>query len=181
MEPLFQGVQWIMPTDLGISQLYLNKSKLRDVERWFDPNNMNLCQPLPVYDFGDGRLTLTDGHSRAFTAYQYKAKVPIVYDTDDIATCKEGQFLYKNDIVWCRRFKLRTVADLENRIVDDSEYQSLWIERCGRAYNLLTQTDEQERLKLERQHVDLFLYGANNDLTIYYFENEKGQLFEFAL
>ena len=60
---------------------------------------MDLCQPLPVHDFGDSRLTLTDGHSRAFTAYQHKAKVPIVYDTDDIVTCDEGQMLYKNDIV----------------------------------------------------------------------------------
>ena len=44
---LFQGVQWVAPTDLGISQLYLNQSKLRNVEKWFDPNNMNLCQPFP--------------------------------------------------------------------------------------------------------------------------------------
>ncbi len=106
MDTFFRGVQWVAPTDLGVSQLYLNKSKLRDVEKWFDPNNMNLCQPLPVHDFGDGRLTLTDGHSRAFTAYQHKAKVPIVYDTDDIVTWEEGQMLYKNDIVWCQRFHI---------------------------------------------------------------------------
>ena len=113
-----------------------------DVYKRQDPNNMNLCQSLPVHDFGDGRLTLTDGHSRAFIAYQHKTKVPIVYDTDDIVTCDEGQLLYKNDIVWCRRFHLRTIADLENRIVDDSEYQSLWIDRCKQASNLLTQTDD---------------------------------------
>ena len=150
------------------SQLYLNKSKLENIEKWFDPNNMNLCQPLPVHDFGDGRLTLTDGHSRAFIAYQYKAKVPIVYDTDDIVTCDEGQLLYKNDIVWCRRFNLQTVADLENRVVDDSEYQSLCIDRCERAYNLLTQTNAYERADIQRQYSDLFLYGANEDLTIYF-------------
>ncbi len=150
------------------SQLYLNKSKLENIEKWFDPNNMNLCQPLPVHDFGDGRLTLTDGHSRAFTAYQHKTKVPIVYDMDDIVTCEEGQLLYKNDIVWCRRFNLQTVADLENRVVDDSEYQSLCIDRCERAYNLLTQTNAYERADIQRQYSDLFLYGANEDLTIYF-------------
>ena len=100
MVTFFQGVQWVVPTDLEISQLYLNKSKLENIKKWFDPNSMDLCQPLPVHDFGDNRLTLTDGHSRAFIAYQYKAKVPIVYDTDDIVTCDEGQLLYKNDIVW---------------------------------------------------------------------------------
>lgn len=29
---LFQGVQWVAPTDLGISQLYLNKSKLENIK-----------------------------------------------------------------------------------------------------------------------------------------------------
>ena len=181
MGTLFQGVQWVAPTDLGISQLYLNKSKLENIKKWFDPNRMDLCQPLPVHDFGDNRLTLTDGHSRAFTAYQHKAKVPIVYDTDDIVTCDEGQMLYKNDIVWCRRFNLRTVADLENRIVDDSEYQSLWIDRCEQAYNLLTQTNDYERVDIQRQYPDLFLYGANTDLTICFFENLNGKIVEVPL
>lgn len=53
MGTLFQGVQWVAPTDLGISQLYLNKSKLENIKKWFDPNRMDLCQPLPVHDFGD--------------------------------------------------------------------------------------------------------------------------------
>lgn len=178
MNTFFRGVQWIAPTDLGISQLYLNQAKLKDIEKWFNPNNMNLCQPLPVHDFGDGRLTLTDGHSRAFTAYQHKVKVPIVYDADNIITSKIGQMLYQNDIVWCQRFNLQTVADLKNRIIAPLEYQSLWIDRCDRAYHLLTKTDQHERLQIERQHADLFLYGTNSDLTIYYFENKQGQVFE---
>lgn len=120
-------------------------------------------------------------HSRAFISYQYKVKIPVIYDTDEIVTSDEGQRLYKNDIVWCQRFNIQTVADLETRIVDSSEYQSLWIDRCDRAYNLLTQTNEYDRSEIQRQYPDLFLYGANNDLTIYYFENEQGQLFEFAL
>ena len=91
MAASFRGVQWIVPTDLGISQLYLNGSKLKNIQKWFDPNNMNLCAPLPVHDFGDGRLTLTDGHSRAFLAYRHKTRVPIIYDEDDIVTGDEGQ------------------------------------------------------------------------------------------
>ncbi|MBS5725519.1 MAG: hypothetical protein KHW59_07050 [Clostridiales bacterium] len=181
MNTLFQGVQWVTPTDLGVSQLYLNKSKLRDVERWFEPNHMSLCNPLPVYDFGNGRLTLTDGHSRAFIAYKHKTKVPIIYDVDSSVTSEIGQKLYKNDIVWCQRFNIQTVADLEARLVNSSKYQSLWINRCDRAYNLLTKTNERERLKIEGQYADLFLYGANEELTIYYFENAQGQLFEFSL
>ncbi len=181
MNTCFQGVQWVAPTDLGVSQLYLNQQKLKDIEKWFDPNQMNLCCPLPVHDFGNGRLTLTDGHSRAFVAYRYNVKIPVAYDTDEIVTSNGGQQLYKNDIVWCQRFNIETVADLENRIVDSSKYQYLWIDRCNRAHNLLTQTNEYERLQIQQQYPNLYLYGANNDLTIYYFENEQGQLFEFPM
>ena len=100
-------------------------------------------------------------------------------DTDRIVISEEGQLLYKNDLIWCQRFNIRTVADLEHHIVDASKYQHLWIQRCNRAYNLLTKTNAEERLQIERQYTDLFLYGANEDLTIYYFENNQGQLFEF--
>ena len=98
-----------------------------------------------------------------------------------IVTCEEGQLLYKNDIVWRRRFNLRTVADLENRIVTSSEYQSLWIDRCEQAYNLLTQTNDYERADIQRQYPDLFLYGANENRTICYFENLQGELYEFRV
>lgn len=129
MDLYFSGIQWVPPIELGVSQLYLSQSKLEKIKNWLDPNHMDLCEPLSVHDFGNGRLTLTDGHSRAFVAYQLKIKIPIVYDTDDVVTCAEGQMLYKNDIEWCQRFHIQTVADLESRIVDPSEYQHLWIER----------------------------------------------------
>lgn len=98
-----------------------------------------------------------------------------------IVTCEEGQLLYKNDIVWRRRFNLRTVADLENRVVPSSEYQSLWIDRCEQAYNLMTQTSDNERAEIQRQYPDLFLYGANKELTIYFFESLKGEIVKFHL
>lgn len=179
MDLSFSGTQWVLPIKLGVSQLYLNQFKIEKVKKWFDPNHMDLCAPLPVYDFGNGRLTLTDGHSRAFVAYQYKIEIPITYDTDNLVTSEEGQLLYKNDIVWCKRFNIHSVADLETRIVDSSKYQRLWINRCEHAYNLLTQTSECERKQIQQQHAGLFLYGANKDLTTYYFENKFGQLFEF--
>lgn len=44
---------------LGVSQLYVSTEKLARVRAWFDPRSMT---PLPVRDFGNGRLTLTDGN-----------------------------------------------------------------------------------------------------------------------
>lgn len=178
MDNAFRGVRWVAPTELGISQLYLSEAKLEEVNRWFDPNRMDLCQPLPVHDFGDGRLTLTDGHSRAFTAYRYSVQVPIVYDTDDMVTGEQGQLLYKNDLVWCRRFHLRTVADLAGRIVAPADYQALWLDRCQRAHDLLTRVGACEREAMQRRRPDLFLYGVSSDLTVCFFEDLAGKTVE---
>ena len=117
MENTIKGIRWIEPADLGVSQLYLSEAKLKNIEKWFDPKHMDRFEPLPVHDFGDGRLTLTDGHTRAFTAYRQGVKAPVFYDTDELVTGEIGQQLYRNDIIWCRRFHIGSVADLEGRIL----------------------------------------------------------------
>lgn len=41
--------------------------------------------PVPVHDFGNGKYTLTDGHSRVYVAYEHGlTHVPIAYDKDEI-------------------------------------------------------------------------------------------------
>lgn len=177
---MFSDIKDVFITELGLSQIYLNRQKLLEIEKWFDPNDISNFKPLPVHDFGNGKLTLTDGHSRAFVAYKYGVdKIPVVYDTDDIVTSETGQKLYKNDIIWCERFDINNICDLESRIISDEEYQKLWIGRCSKAYNLLTQTTERQRSDLNLLRPDLFLYGSNEKLDILFFENEKGDLFEF--
>lgn len=176
----FNNITWVDVRELGISQLYLSQRKLNDIQKWFDPTNLINFQPLPVHDFGNGRLTLTDGHSRAFTAYKAgMKKIPIIYDWDEIVTAPTGQMLYKNDIVWCERFGLRSVCDLKNRIVSNEMYQKVWNDRCDAGFNLLTKTTERQRIEWETQHKDLFLYGASNDLTMLYFEDIHGNFFSF--
>ncbi len=176
----FSGVRWVDINSLGISQLYLNRKKLMEIEKWFSPNDMQKFQPLPVHDFDNGRLTLTDGHSRAFVVYKAGlTTIPVRYDFDDIVTSETGQILYKNDIVWCERFHLYSIRDLKSRIITDDQYQTLWIKRCEAAYHLLTRTTIEERARLAEQQKGLFLYGANEDLSILYFENgETGALYE---
>lgn len=179
MEDTFEGIRWMEPIKLGVSQLYLSEAKLKNIERWFDPSRLDRIDPLPVHDFGDGRLTLTDGHTRAFTAYRHGVKVPVSYDTDDLVTGDTGRLLYQNDIIWCRRFHISSVAGLEGRILTAEEYRQLWIGRCERAYHLLTKTSESGRLQMAQRHEGLFLYGANENLTKLYFENIQGELFEY--
>lgn len=175
----FQGIKLMPISDLGISQLYLNKKKLDNICKWFCPEDSEQYPPLPVHEFGDGRYTLTDGHSRAYAAYKAGvALIPVAYDTDEIVVSDIGLLQYRNDIEWCKRHKIFTVADFENRIVSDGQYKKLWIERCDKSYNLLSQTTEAEREILARKQESLFLYGANEDLSVLYFEDINGKRFE---
>ena len=179
---MFNDIKYVSITELGLSQIYLNNQKLLNIEKWFNSNDLSKFHPLPVHDFGNGKLTLTDGHSRAFIAYKYGLdKIPVVYDTDEITTSDIGQSLYKNDIVWCERFHLNDIRDLEARIISNEEYQKLWIDRCDRAYDLLTQTTEAQRVKLNLLHPELFLYCASENLDTLFFENENGETFEHQM
>lgn len=177
----FEGIQYHKVLDLGLSQIYLSAEKLAGIRTWFRSNDVSGFEPLPVHDFGNGRLTLTDGHSRAFAAYKAGVThVPVVYDTDDMITCAIGQLLYKQDLIWCDRLGLRDVRDLENRILSSGDYQHLWLDRCEKAYNLLSQTNEAQRESLAKLCPALFLYGASRDLSILYFGDEQEQTYTIS-
>lgn len=165
--------------DLGLSQIYLNQRKINDIEQWLEPKNVGIYEPLPVFDFGNNRLTLTDGHTRAYVAYTYGIKeVYVKIDYDDIVTCELGQKQYKIDIEWCSRFSINTVADLSTRIVSNEQYQRLWIRRCERMHNLVT-SSEVEKIRIAKEKAkDMFLYGSNANLSIFYFEDMAGLLYK---
>ena len=46
MTAFFRGVQWVVPTDLGISQLYLNGSKLKNIQKWCSIQTTWICVRL---------------------------------------------------------------------------------------------------------------------------------------
>ncbi len=167
--------------DLGMSQIYLNADKIKEIEKWFKQDDMSVFKPISVHDFGNGKYTIVDGHSRAYVAYKYGiTQVPIIYNNDDIITGNIGQSLYRADLEWCNRFHIENISHLENRILTGDEYQRLWIERCDRSYDLLTQTTEKEREQIQNQVPELFLYGAEEDLSKMYFENSSGELFVYS-
>ena len=174
----FEGVKLMDTGLLGLSQIYLSADKIAGVREWFDPQSMENFQPLPVHDFGNGRYTLTDGHTRAYVAHKCGiTRLPVVYDTDDTIINPVGQMLYRADIAWCERFKLFHIWDLENRILTKEAYKKLWMERCDRSHNLLMKTARDVRARLQTLAPDLFLYGLSDDFSTLYFESESGQLF----
>jgi len=160
---------------LGISQIYLNKRKIKSIGKWFDTKDIDKYDPLPVYDFGNGRLTLTDGHTRAFLTYKSGVReLWVDMDTEELITDKIGHEIYKNSIIWCDRFHLKTIADLENRIISNEEYQILWEQRCERMYHLIA---NKHKIKTDHEK-GLFLYGAAPDLSVKYYEDINGTLFK---
>jgi len=162
--------------ELGLSQIYLNEDKIRAIEKWFNPDNMDIFEPLTVHDYGNGKYTLTDGHSRAYVAYKNGLTgIPIVYDNDEIVAGEIGQKLYRTDIEWCNRFSIYNISHLKHRIISNEDYQRLWVERCNRSYNLLVRTTMEERELIQNKHPELFLYGASDDLLEFYFENYDGE------
>ncbi len=133
----FEGVRWVEPDRLYVSQLYVNETKLLSVQSWLTPAGRQHCEPLPVYDFGDGNLTLTDGHTRAVALLLQGMMCSVRYDDDDIVTGPEGLKAYRTTIGWCRDAGVCTVADLCGRIVKETQYQTLWLERCRRAFSAM--------------------------------------------
>ncbi len=176
----FQGAKNYTLLDLGISQLYLNQEKIRAIENWFRSDDMSIFQPLAVHDYGNGRYTIVDGHSRAFVAYKKGIKtVPIIYDSSELVAGEVALRLYNADIEWCNRFRIEKISDLENRIIASEEYRKLWMERCDRSYDLLTQTTEGERRLIQENAPELYLYGAEEDLSEFYFEDSSGKLYVY--
>lgn len=113
------------------SQIYLCQSKIDAVKQWFQRDLSNF-EPLPVYDFfKDGTLTLTDGHTRLFVAWQNGVeRVPVYFEYDEIVTDLSGQKLYKKCIQLCKAFGLQDISYLKDRILSPEEYRQKWIDYC---------------------------------------------------
>lgn len=171
---------------LKLSQIYLSKRKIEGILSWFDPSLKNF-HPISVRDFlNDGSLHITDGHTRAFIAWQKGIRqIPCVYDNSEIVTCKLGQIQYENDIEWCNRFHLDHISCLSDRILSECDYENLWRGRCGKMYELevaLFKGKINAEYFYKRKSLlakrGLFVYGISEDYKVLYLENALGELFD---
>jgi hypothetical protein len=120
--------------ELQPSQLYLSEAKLAWVQHEDAP-----AEPLPVKELG-GRVVLTDGHTRAFAAWQAgRAEIEVYWDPDDL----DWQ-AYQICVAWCEEEGIRTVADLAGRIVSPQEYEVVWLQRCARMQRALAEKQASE-------------------------------------
>ena len=117
------------------SQLYISTEKLAHVRATFDPLQPALWPPIPVKQL-DGRLVMTDGHTRAVAACTAGlTELPLIWDCDEL----DWQ-AYRICVAWCRESGIYTVADLAPRTIDPSSYQRLWLDRCARMHRALARS-----------------------------------------
>ncbi|MHA1215519.1 MAG: hypothetical protein ACTSPG_09480 [Candidatus Hodarchaeales archaeon] len=106
------------------SQLYLNIDKLKAVPSIFS-GCIDSLDPIPIKKL-DNLLVATDGHSRLFFLWQcgYK-KVRVVWEVDEL-----DWKMYRICVDWCKNENITKIADLRSRIVNNEDYERLWINRC---------------------------------------------------
>lgn len=108
--------------DIQPSQFYISGEKLRRVLTWFDPTDLRNFEPCPVYEF-QGKAVFTDGHTRAFAAYQAGlTKIPLVWETEDLSWEQ-----YAKCVEACRLRGVESIADLEGRVLPPEEYAVRWL------------------------------------------------------
>lgn len=110
--------------DLQPSQFYISKNKIKEIEKWFKEDLSNF-DPIPV-KLLDGRLVMTDGHTRAVVAIMHGIdKVKVVEDNDDLSWD-----MYRKCVEECLNQGINSPYDLVNRIVDEDAYHKLWDKWC---------------------------------------------------
>ena len=107
------------------TQLYINAAKVNKVRQFYNPISIQTLPPIPIAKLED-KIIFTDGHTRAFVAYQAGLKkIRVYWDSEDL-----DWEVYRVCLDWCITEGIKSIKDLENRVVHSKEYKKLWIARC---------------------------------------------------
>jgi hypothetical protein len=119
------------------SQLYISSEKLARLMEEIDAGGLGFLEPLPVKEL-DGRVILTDGHTRALAAHLHGcSEVKVYWDRDEL-----DWEAYGICVKWCLEEGIHSVADLESHIVDPDKYEILWYGRCRKMQSDLAKKRE---------------------------------------
>ena len=120
-------------SDIQPSQLYISKKKLTKIKKKFNSTDISTLEAIPIKKIGN-QIFYTDGHTRAFAAYQAGFKeIPLVWEDEEL-----DWEMYEICIKWCKDAGIFTIADLSERIIDQKEYKFLWYKRCDELHKKLT-------------------------------------------
>ena len=112
-------------SEIQPSQLYICSEKLSEVMKTFNINKLESIEPIPVKKLGED-IIFVDGHTRALMAFLYGfSEIPVYWEDEEL-----DWDAYKICVEWFKSEGVRTIADLRNRVIPQSEYEILWYERC---------------------------------------------------
>lgn len=118
--------------DIQPSQLYINSQKLKNVLKWFTPNDYESYDALPIKNL-NGKIIFTDGHTRAYATYIKGFKtIKVCWDDDELSWNS-----YEICVDWCIANGINSIEDLKGRVIEPSEYKILWLDRCRNMHNQL--------------------------------------------
>ncbi|MBQ1372023.1 MAG: hypothetical protein IIY70_03740 [Oscillospiraceae bacterium] len=119
--------------ELQPSQFYISEKKLKTIAGWFQPADLSNFEPIPV-KLLDGRIVMTDGHTRAVAAIQAGLSfVPLVWDEDEL-----NWNLYRACVKACREQAILSPVDLLSRIISEEAYHLKWDQWCDLLQTKLT-------------------------------------------
>ncbi len=119
-------------SDIQPSQLYISKEKLVKVKEKFNSKDPSTVELIPIKKIGK-EIFYTDGHTRAFAAYQAGfTEIPVSWEDEEL-----DWEAYKICIKWCKDAGIYSIADLRDRVVDQKEYEILWYKQCDTLHKKL--------------------------------------------
>ena len=122
------------------SQLYISSEKLDSVMKSLEPSKPVFIEPIPIKTL-ETQVVFVDGHTRAFAAFLLGlSELPVYWEVEDLDWEE-----YEICVGWCKKEGIHTISDLKNRIVSPTDYQVLWLDRCGRM-----QEDLKEKRKAQK-------------------------------
>ena len=116
--------------DLRPGNWYINEAKLNRVREAWRQSKQRQLPPVLVTHI-DGELSLIDGHTRTYAAFENGAS-HINADVQDLADIEGSRALYEHIHRESPRLGIHSIADLRDRIVTPEEHRRLWIGYCER-------------------------------------------------
>lgn len=107
--------------DLTPSQLFISELKLTRNMQWLLATEQ-AYEPIPVVKL-DGKVVITDGHTRAVILAQLGAReINVVWDEDTL-----DWDAYRICVDWCVSEGIKSPYDLINRTIPSELYDIQWI------------------------------------------------------
>jgi len=108
---------------------YINREKLERVRAAWENGKQNELPPVLVTEI-DGELSLIDGHSRAYAAFE-RGESHIGANICELEAIEGSSALYKHIHREGSKRGIQTIADLQGRILPLEEYRRLWTGYCN--------------------------------------------------